>query len=230
MRRARLLAFALASVPGAVLAVPRMEVPPPEPDTPETIEARREDLVAAIAAWLPRIVGRFKYEGVVEFGSDPRAPPNLISAGGLGDCISVGKGPGVQCVLDVRWTEEWGAMGQPVVGGVSFLGPASMLYGVDARSAGVRYQMLDTDGLATDGLARLRGNTLTLTFDGYCPSVPQRKCPQVTKIYAPPDGKFVQTYIVIGPYDRPLTTVNLHMRRVPRDELGKASKAPAAKP
>jgi hypothetical protein len=218
MRLASLLAGALLSMPGAVLAVPRMELPPPEPETPQSLEARREDKVAAIAAWLPRIVGRFKYEGVVEFGSSPRAPPNLVAARGLGDCISLGQGPGVQCVLDVRWVEEWDAMGTPVVGGISFLGPAAMLYGIDANAAGVRYLMLDTDGLATDGFARLNGNTLTWTFEGYCPSVPQRKCPQTMKIYAPPDGKYVQTYIVIGPYDRPLTTVNLHMRRVPRDQ------------
>jgi hypothetical protein len=40
---------------------------PPEPLTPEMIEARRVQMVDNVTVWLPRLVGRYRYEGTVQF-------------------------------------------------------------------------------------------------------------------------------------------------------------------
>lgn len=236
MKRVALLPLALAA--GVLHAGPRGDVAVPEPATPEQVEARRLKMAEEMAAWLPRLVGRFRFEGIVDFNDAPtREPPDpqkIKSAKGLGDCVAVGTGPGVHCVVNVVWPEEWNPQGEARPGGASFLAPASILYGIDAATSTIRYLQLDTDGLVMDGTAVLEGDTLRWTFAGYCVGKPQVTCGQDVKIYAPPDGKFIQMFIEITGDPRrglnlPVATFNLYMHRVPQVP-GKASKdAPAKK-
>ncbi len=238
MNRARLIVFVLPAfalaMPGKVMATPRGDVPPVEPLTPEAIEARRQQAAGEMAKWLPRLVGRFRYEGVADFNSRgydsaPPDPRKIKNARGLGDCIAIGKGAGVQCVVNVTWPEEWGPQGNPVAGGVSFLGPASTLYGLDARASVIRYLLLDTDGLAADGPATLSGDTLRWVFDGHCEGNPQQNgtngllgCRQTTRIYAPADGKYIQMSIDFG--DGP-PSFNFFLRPASKSDTGKVSTA-----
>lgn len=81
---------------------------------------------------MARLVGRFRWEGVLDTRplggqADGR---DLLRVQGMGDCVAVGQGPGVQCVLDVRWVEDWTPRGEPIA--VPNLNPAMSLYGLDA--------------------------------------------------------------------------------------------------
>jgi hypothetical protein len=210
---------------GHASADPRGIAAPPEPDTPESIEARRILKAADMAAWLPRLVGRYRYEGVADFtppdqndphdvenssspsGPPPLKPPKLKTITGLEDCIAIGTGPGLHCVLDIHWDEEnWDNAGVDVEGGVPFLSPALVLYGIDPSASVIRYLQLDTDGLAETESASLRGDTLTWTYATTCTSrqaggVPPQ-CRRVTRVRAPHDGRVVQISIYMERWNR----------------------------
>ncbi len=239
------LACALLS-PGTAQATPRMDVPPPEPETPQAREARRVQTAADSAAWLPRMVGRFRYTGIVQFFQTlgPAAqvlkehPPrkvyaeatcdescqattaNVANAEGKGDCIAIGKGPGVQCVLHVVWNEEWSRMGQAVEGGVSFLGPASILYGLVPNTATIRYLLLNTNGIAEAESATLNGDTLRWNFETRCESSTIDRCRHVMRIRAPQGSNKTQMNIDIEKWDAGgwvrLTSFALDTRPMPQ--------------
>jgi hypothetical protein len=244
---------------GTAMATPRMDVPPPEPDTPEKKEARRLQAAADMPAWMPRLVGRFKYNGIVQFfqASTPGAEvtevpskqkfysegtcdeecyssiPSLREAKGMGDCIAIGSGPGVQCVINVVWQEEWTPKGQAVEGGVSFLGPAATIYGFDPMASKIRYLILNTKGIAESETGVLKGDTLSWIFDTHCESSGMNRCRQVTRVAALPDGNTIRTSIDIEKWDLRdlrwwrLTTFSLDMHRVQQGPQDKALKAPA---
>lgn len=176
-----------------------------------------------MAAWLPRLVGRFKVEGVVNTGG---VEGGERSATGKVDCIAIGAGSGVQCVLYATWEEAWGQMGEAITAGVPYLGPAATLFGLDPNALRIRYMQLDTDGLVTDGAGLLNGNTLAWKFEGYCPSEPQAVCTQETRIYAPPHGRYLHMTIEIGPLigstDGDSATIDLELQPIPREEEGAA--------
>jgi hypothetical protein len=112
--------------------------------------------------WLRRLVGRFRWEGMLD--TQPLQAPvdgsNLLRVQGMGDCVAVGQGPGVQCVLDVRWPEMWSLAGDPVA--VPNLTPAMSLYGIDAVRERYVYLQVDNKGLAVGGPGTLYGATATL--------------------------------------------------------------------
>ncbi len=226
-----LLAAALLAGNASAQERPR-GAPAPPPLTPEERAARREQEETDMAAWLPRLVGRFKVEGVVSTGGaeGPR------SATGKVDCIAIGAGSGVQCVLYVTWDEAWGQNGQAVTAGVPYLGPAATLFGLDPNALRIRYMQLDTDGLVTDGAGQLNGNTLAWKFEGYCPSEAQALCTQETRIYAPPHGRYLHTTIEISPLGQgsegDSATIDLELQPIPREEEGTAplNSGPARQP
>lgn len=256
IRLASLASFACAAMlaAGHALAQPRGTLAEIPPDTPETREARRQQLAVEMPAWMSRMVGRFRYIGVVQFyqtstpGAEIEEPPNksyadgtcdeecfssipsVREAKGLGDCIPVGNGAGVHCVIHVVWPQEWAQNGMPVDGGVTFLGPASTLYGYDPVAARIRYLILNTNGIAESEAGVLNGNTLSWTFDTHCESDTVERCRQVTRVQALPDGKSVRTYIALEKYDTRagrwfmVTTFTLDMNRVP---LGTQDLVPA---
>lgn len=216
-----LLAGALMAAAASAQERPRGP-PPPRPLTPEEKAARLAEKTVDMGVWLPRLVGRFKVEGVIQAEGGGQAPggetcslENPCSATGKVDCIAVGDGPGVQCVSYVTWPEFWSSMTETQTAGQSFLGPAATLYGLDPNAVRFRLMQLDTDGLVTDGAAQLNGNTLAWDFEGYCPREPQAMCRQETRIYAPPHGRYLHTTIEITPLledeDADRVTINLEM-------------------
>lgn len=229
-----LLGCVLLAADGAN-AAPRGDNVEIEAVTPESREARRVQLEQEMAAWLPRLVGRFKYEGVADLRSEAErlAPPDTTrpmrvkSATGKGDCVAIGNGPGVQCVMHVLWDEEWGPSGEPVEGGVSFLGPAATLYGFDPIAAEVRYLMLNTSGVAESEVGILRGDRTNWTFETHCESDPSARCRRMIRIAAPLDGKFVQLSIDLEQQIRGSWTLvaafTFDMRRVPQDQVDEES-------
>lgn len=204
---------------------PRAGVAPP-PLTAEEKAAKREQKAADMKTWLPRLVGRFRIGGVVDSVNGP------IGASGKVDCIAIGDGPGVQCVMYASWDEIFDTRFPPqtITGALSFLGPASILYGVDPNAVAIRIMQLDTDGLVTDGAAQLNGNTMFWRFEGFCPREPQELCRQETRVYAPPHGKYLHTTIGIGPLDRfsegESMMLELEMTPIPPDEASTPARNP----
>jgi hypothetical protein len=86
-----LLIVAALLAADAATAQPHMEptledvtVPTPTPDV-----------------WLRRLVGNFKLDGAIKLG--PCESGNCAAITGKIDCIAVGDGPGVQCVINAKW-------------------------------------------------------------------------------------------------------------------------------
>jgi hypothetical protein len=147
----------------AMPAQPR--APPPaweDPDGPPV----------AMDVWLKRLVGRFRFEGVVQVhsgsadmfsiasGSGPGAggsPP--VSVDGVGDCAAIGEGPGVHCIFNVDWIDQGFDIGsfRAAPGSVSYLDPAMALFGLDPNASSLRYMLVDKKGLPEGGSGELRG-------------------------------------------------------------------------
>jgi hypothetical protein len=261
MRPASCASLACVATLVAASAVGQPRGAPAEitPETPEMREARRQQLAVEMPAWMSRMVGRFRYSGVVQFyqTTTPGAQvqdfpdrdktfadgtcdeecftsiPTLRDAKGLADCIAIGAGAGVHCVIHVVWTEEWKPTGMPVDGGVTFLGPASTLYGYDPIASRIRYLILNTRGIAESEAGILNGNTLSWTFDTRCESDTTERCRQVTKVQALPDGSSVRTFIALEKYDMRtgrwfmVTSFTLDMNRV---ALGTQDLVPSGPP
>jgi hypothetical protein len=216
---------------------------------------------AAIAAWLRRLVGRYRFEGMVqvdytEQGTDPEygcvdpetgnPRPFCKSIQGKGDCVAVGTGPGVQCVLAVEWQDIYEVLypedlvpGEPappvgafnLPGGVSYLDPAMALFGLDPGKSGINYLLVDNKGLPEGGLGFLAGDRATfkascvnaaILFNGMKPPPrgrePPHICERTLRIDAKPEGKLVFMTIDIEINGDRWTRYDMSLRHVTQDE------------
>jgi len=255
--------------------------PPREPARPVT-EA------AEIGAWLQRLAGRYRFEGMVEVrtrATVTEEPPEAAGAEpgslaaeimvrerlasgqsdvfdvtpvqGMGDCITIGTGPGVQCVLQVNWkemrevvtpstTERGGVFNVP--GGVSNLVPAMVMYGLDPGQAVVRYLQVDSAGLAEGAAGSVVGNTATFRTPctnaarildslrpppvrqpgSLTPPPPPKTCDRITRIEARQNSRTLYMWIDYALDGKPKTTYSLTLRRVAQSGEAAAAAAPAA--
>lgn len=266
MAQRRSSGWVLAALAGALMltswrgmADPRGIGEPPPPLTPELLEARRVTLAEDMAAWLPRMVGRFTVEGVADFNgagsmqavggassidagseegdgavvlatdeSNSIDPLKLKSAAGRADCVPIGKGPGVHCLINVTWVPEWTALGAPVEGGEPFLAPAMKLFGLDSTEPTIMQLQLDTDGVAELESASLKGNTVRWIYETRCESNPSplERCRRVTRIYTTAGSRRIQLTIGFEKWNQgladwlPESTFNLDLLRPPADQVG----------
>lgn len=175
---------AVAAGLASVEADARPRAPPPawkDPAGPPT----------EIEVWLTRLVGRYKVEGLVEVVYDyegypehrcaplppdpaqqdnppPPAVPYCSTISGMADCVGIGTGPGVQCVLNMTWkdireidSEAGGVFNLP--GGIANLAPAMMLMGLGSGQSGVNYLLVDSKGLPEGGPGTIGGSRVTFT-------------------------------------------------------------------
>lgn len=210
---------------------------------------------AEIGVWLRQLAGRYRFEGTIEIlgeeasydysphqcgslppppseeGDLPIAPvPYCTQVHGVGDCVAIGSGPGVQCVLDVSWVEQFdvtaeGAFELP--GFVPFLSPAMILFGLDPGEAGIRFLLVNHKGLPEGGVGRVAGNRAT--FHTPCvngPSTllamrprllveerPLQSCVRVIRVDAKPDSSVVHWSMDIEINDRVFTRSEMTLRR-----------------
>jgi len=226
------LLLACAVAPAVCLAGenPKFAVPKPPAAVAET---------PTMEEWLRRLAGRFEYDGVANpYAVPPSGPPGggLFFGGGGGppqprpvsgrsDCIHVGGGPGVQCVLDVKWREEWSPSGvaRPPHPNLS---PAMMLFGFEPGKARLHFLQVDNKGIAQGGTGVLSGNTARLATDP-----PRNGNVGVSRIYAPAHGRFIQVWVSAkGPQGEGLPNLVFTMRRITPDEAGEPSGMPPAQP
>jgi len=206
------LLLACAVTPAACLAGenPKFAVPKPPAAVAET---------PTMEAWLTRLAGQFKYEGMV----NPYSPaPRGVS--GRSDCIRIGSGPGVQCILEVKWPERW-SIGAPVPPHPD-LNPAMVLFGFEPGRARLHYLQVNNKGIAQGGAGVLKGSTATLLTDP-----PRYGTVGVSRIYAPPHGRYIQIWVSArGPQGEGLPNLVFYLRRITPDETGEAPELPPAQP
>lgn len=230
---------------------------------------------AELGAWLRQLAGRYRVEGSVEVRMRATVPESGSESGesqssaqmildrirtesgysdemqletvrGKGDCVGVGNGPGVQCVLQVTWnelqevvqpsrTERGGVFNLP--GGKSNLAPSMGLFGLEPGQSTVRYLLVDSAGLAEGAAGNVVGHTAT--FRTPCangpaimaglrpppvrqsgqpaPEPPPTSCDKAIRIVAEPESQVVYLLVDIELDGVRKTTYTLTMRRVPQE-------------
>lgn len=173
----------------------------PEYETPEP------------ADWTKRLVGRFLFDGLIQHtesiydSSDRDAPmTSTWNAGtldpwtkpivGEGDCIDFAEGPGLHCVLNVEWPEEFRKYGKDQMGAVPDLTPGMTLAGMTPSTMPGRIRLLTVNrrGLAHPGALQLKGNSAS--YNPPCVNQPGLQlCEQLFRITASADGKLLFVYL-----------------------------------
>jgi hypothetical protein len=115
--------------------------------------------------WLRRLVGKYKLDGAANpFG----CPDNCSGVKGKVDCIAIGTGPGVQCILNATWQERWSFQGQPIL--LAYLDPSMMLMGLDPGISAINMLLVNDKGLPEGALGRIKG--ITASFYSPCVNMP----------------------------------------------------------
>jgi hypothetical protein len=166
-----------------------------------------------ILEWMVRLVGNFRYEGFVELRPGDGVPKERLPVRGVGECVAFGVAPGVQCSVAIRWPEVHGPDGAAVVGGVSSLNPAMILYGLDPDRRGIHFLQVDQHGVAEGGVGYLFDDVLTSTAP--CEAIPGN-CQRTTRINAQPDGKLIQMQVDIQQDGVRVARFNFELQRVPK--------------
>jgi hypothetical protein len=192
---ARLIASMLL-LTGAEFATAAEPVPQAEPTDEELGEVLIEDLKPErdpqkVINWLANLVGEFTYEGYVDVHAQAN-PEDIHAVRGSGSCVGYGPAPAVQCDIHVRWSQAQGRNGEAVLGGVSTLDPAIMLFGFASDRVGIRYMLVDSEGTADAALGYVVGNTLISRSP--CASVPGN-CDRVVHITISEDAKQIDMRI-----------------------------------
>jgi hypothetical protein len=147
--------------------------------------------VADLIPWLRRLLGQYTFEGYVDLGGKGE-PDAQRRARGVGVCVGFGVAPGVQCEINVRWPESSAADGGEIMGGISSLSPAMILYGLEPDDRGIRYLQVDNRGLAEGATGFIIGDTAT--FRTPCVDQPEG-CQRITRITAVPDSKLIEMQV-----------------------------------
>lgn len=223
------LLLAATSVLAATQAIARPHEPPPKWRDPNGPPTEPE-------IWLRRLVGTYHVEGQVhvlsmgdcgELPPDPAQqqnpgpppPPACQTINGMGDCIGIGAGPGVQCIFNVSWIDlydisfEGGTVdAQP--GAVSYLNPAMALFGIDPVKGAINYLLVDNKGLPEGGPGSNSGYFASFTTRCVNNEV---GCLRTIRIEARPDASIVYLRIDIETEASgdPITNIVMSLRRIP---------------
>jgi hypothetical protein len=201
---------------GALLAAAAQSASQPEPSAEELGEVLIEGLKAErdpqkVINWLAHLVGEFTYEGQVDVHAQGN-PEDMHAVRGSGSCVGYGPAPAVQCDVNVRWSKAQGENGEAVLGGVSTLDPAIMLFGFASDRVGIRYMLVDNQGTADAALGYVVGNTLVSRAP--CANVPGN-CERVVHITISEDAKEIDMRIDLEIDYRRAVRFEFGMRRVP---------------
>jgi hypothetical protein len=194
---------------------------------------------AQVSEWLQRLTGRFRYDGMIQMadcvqapsaGGGPPPPPSDKCQGmkGKSDCVAVGAGPGVQCILNVTWQDIYEVdfeNGQVREIMVSYLDPAMELYGLEPARLAMNRLIVNNKGIAEGGPGHIKGNTAT--FRAPCANAESVGCYRIVRIEAKPDAKLLYAWLSIQIEPEPENTYAvMTLRRVAVEE----ESAPTLKP
>jgi hypothetical protein len=161
--------------------------------------------------WMARLVGEYTFAGEVDLKARG-SPQDLHPVRGSGKCIGFGPAPAVRCQIDVHWTPVPVEDRGKVLGGVSNLEPATMLFGFEKDRLGIRYMLVDNNGIAEGALGYVVGNTLISRAP--CVNVPGQ-CERVAHITADNDLKMIDMQIDVEIDHQPAVRFHFEMHRVP---------------
>jgi hypothetical protein len=214
MRIGRARAGHAALLPVALLAAAAAAGGPREPLPTEHVDIPQATAAADPAAWIKRLPGRYKFDGsivhreIIDFEQLNDAPPDANSPDegevrgaylylpewaqpveGKGDCIDFSEGAGLQCLVNILWSEQWRFTGKAQLGGVSDLAPANILVGLAPSTAPgtMKFLLIDKRGLAHPGSLALSGDSASAKIG--CVDMPGvQRCDQLLRLTAKPDG------------------------------------------
>lgn len=164
----------------------------------EEVTTRTRDL----KAWLKLLVGQYTYEGYVDLCGQGNAKDQRPVTG-KSDCIKAGSTPNVQCTLNVRWPAVRGEHGVPVLGGVSNLLPAFVIYALESRyipelkvdRLNLMFTQVDNKGVAEWASGALVGDTFTSRAP--CVGI-EGACEKITRITARPNSNEISMLIDVS--------------------------------
>lgn len=197
-------------------------LPSPASNQPDEVQlesaALRKQKLAELDQWLRRLVGRFRYHGKMLFpfvaevrNGRPQKDYELMLFEGKGDCIGIGDGPGVHCMMDVKWPE---ITPRQITVPASPYSPAMILYGMDTNTLEIRYLQVNNKGLPEGALGSLN-DTDTVKFITPCVNaIPT--CRRIVRISAASTGKIEITLHTWTDYfkgDEPTVTITLLLER-----------------
>lgn len=194
-RVSRIRAITIAALAGAVLFAPALasaqlrgpfrSASPAPVEKVGTVDAEtaRAAQLAELESWLGGLKGRYDvdggarvFSGLTVVGSGSPCPETYCyiwkDARGTGECIGIGEGPGVHCLINVPWPRfpfpsGWippTALGRPPPPEIPWsghnLGPASILFGIDPDIPGIRLFLADGLSRATEAVGELKGETV----------------------------------------------------------------------
>jgi hypothetical protein len=173
---------------------------------------------AELEAWLRRIPGRFRIEGLIEkpeFRFEAQAYTVVDGkVTGVADCRAIGEGVGVHCILNATWPIIESGVA-PVAGHpppppppsemLRTFSPAMLLIGMSQDPPGIQAEMVNADSLSHVWAGKLVEDTATakrLNRSMFSRSL------HPLQIVAPPDSDEVTIVLRSG-----LVTLTLAMRR-----------------
>lgn len=195
MTQPRILSLVLVII-GALLSGNDANAQAHQPAPPEI----QTDQAVAMGAWLERLVGDFKLDGAFTEG-DCSGDSSCAGISGRMNCIAVGNGPGVQCIINAQWTLY---AGFPPIDLSSFLDPAMSLFGVDPGKSEISLMLVNDKGVSTHGFGTVKGSTTA--FRTRCAGANDEGCQVGIRIEAGPDANI--NYLWIG------NNIAISMRRV----------------
>ena len=198
---------------------PQAPAPPLEELDDVLVEGRR--IRAAPRSWdeyqqpfnfLARLVGKFDIEGYV----DLRAQGNdedLRKVQGQAICLGFGAAPGVQCELTAQWPRTTGPAGEEILGGVSSLDPAVLLFGFDPATTGVSHVVVDNRGVADTAVGRMI-SVNTMLARSRCVAVPGN-CERTARVSIEPGFRIIRMNIDLAIDQQKAVSFVFIMNRVP---------------
>jgi len=172
----------------------------------------------ALRAWLVLLAGRYSFAGYVDLCGQGHAV-DLRPVTGSADCILSGPNPDVHCKVDADWPETRAEDGTPVLGGVSGLRQAQLVYSLEnsgtraiqVRGWGIQFVQVDNKGRADWASGVLLGDTFTA--GELCVGIPG-SCQKITRITARPGSNEISMLIEIQIDHQPVMrqTFLLHRR------------------
>jgi hypothetical protein len=162
--------------------------------------------------WLRRLVGNFSLDGAYVLGDCATndvmpGPPPCTGIKGNMNCIAVGDGPGVQCIINALWILY---IGNPPIDLSSFLDPSMMLLGLDPGRAEINLLLVNDRGLTNGGFGVVEGGIAE--FKNRCPGANEDGCRIGIRIEAKADANL--NYMWIG------NNLQISMRRVAPGKAG----------
>lgn len=192
-----LVATAAGANPRAAVTVQESE-----PETPEEEENRRVRKLEDVDDWLRKLVGRYRIDALVE---SLLFPGPAAGYSGMADCIGVGNGAGVQCLVAIH--------------GADIL--HLLMFGRNPDDLKVHVLEVDEKGIGEARSGPLRGSTMQSRAK--VPNTPAARpvIEVVKRIYISPDGEDIrfttEREIDYTPTDRR----TMHFQRVVEPPAGK---------